>query len=209
MRAGAGRHGMAVDEEHFAHLAQHGVGEGGEGAVVGQVDLLDTLAGFAEIDAAAIDFLAFRDDAGNGAEAPCHARRTGVGVARQLAGEHAGVELVRFAVEVDVAARHAGAQHGRAVADAGQEKLVDVAVLRLPQGQAREPRRRRKSAGKSLPLWGELKTAGAVHSSGDRISKAGGGRPTCSLVFPGGCLSILTQQAGGRQGFIHRLLAQA
>ena len=75
------------------------------------------------------------DDAGNGAEPAGHAGRTGVGIARQFAGEHARIELIGLAVQVDVAARHKGAQHGCAVVHAGQEQLVDEAVFGLPQGQ--------------------------------------------------------------------------
>ena len=163
---------MAVDQQNLSGLREHGVGEGGEGAVVGNVDLLDAPARVGEIQPAAVDVLALGDDAGNGAEAACHARRTGVGIARQVAREHARVEFIGLAVEIDVAPRRQGPQHGRAVVHAGEEKLVHEAILGFPQASsAAAVSGGGNPPGKSRPLCGELNTAGAVHSAGARISK--------------------------------------
>ncbi len=61
---------MAVHQKHFARLPEDLVGEGGQCAVIGHIDLIDSLARLGEINAAAIDVLTLGDDARNGAETP-------------------------------------------------------------------------------------------------------------------------------------------
>ena len=61
MLRGARRHGMAVDQQHLAGLGHDLVGQRREGAVIGHVDLIDAPHGLGEVDAAAIDVLAFGD----------------------------------------------------------------------------------------------------------------------------------------------------
>ncbi len=108
--------------------------------MVGHIDLFDAAAGFGEFNPPAVDVLAFRNDPRDGAKAPGHPRGAGVGIARKLAREHARVEFIGLAVEVDIAPRHERPQHRGAMGDAGQEELVDETVLGAPQGLQRQAR---------------------------------------------------------------------
>ena len=72
-------------------------------------------------------------------------------MAWQVAGKHAWIKLVRLTVEVNEAAGHAGAEHGCAMADAGQEELVDVAVFRLSEFADRKTGQAQKAGRKITP----------------------------------------------------------
>ena len=105
---------MAVDQDRVAEAAGGAVHELAQHPVIGLVEPLDPRAAPRRPEAAAIDLLAVGDDAGDGAEPAGDAHRARVGEGRQPALEHARVELVGLAVDVEIGAREARRHQRRA-----------------------------------------------------------------------------------------------
>src|ERR1700726_3661921 len=89
-----------------------------------------------------VNFLAAGDEPGNRAEAHADSRRTGINEPRQCVAEHARIEFVSSAIAMDMGPRKAGREKRRPEARCRSKKFVDKAVLRPPQRQRVEPRRR-------------------------------------------------------------------
>ena len=80
-------------------------------------------------DAVAIDLLAVADHARNGAEPAGDPHRAGIGKARKPAGEHAGIELIGLAIDVDIGAGKVD-PHGRKAAIAEMaDQLVHEGIF--------------------------------------------------------------------------------
>ena len=135
---------MAIDQHRRAELAMNTGEQAAQRPVIGLVEALDAANGVVHGNALAVDFLRVADHAGDRAKSARDPHRAGIGKGRQPAVEHARVELVGLAVDVDVAAREvrahqriAAAHHARAI------EFVDEAVLRAAQRRNVEPRGRR------------------------------------------------------------------
>src|SRR5262249_58514562 len=102
--------------------------------------------GLGDRDALVVDFLRVTNDAGDGAEAARYAHGAGIGEGGQAAVEHARVELVRLAVDVDVAARKVRPHQRMAAPGHAGDQLVDEGILGTAQGREIEPRRRQEFA---------------------------------------------------------------
>ena len=96
----------------------------------GLVDQVDPSQRRVDGQGVGVDFLALRDDARDRAEAAGDAHRADVGIGRQGAGEHLGVEFVRLAVHVQPGAREVGPQKRRAEGGGFQHQCVDAGVFR-------------------------------------------------------------------------------
>lgn len=137
-------HRMAVDEHRVAEGPARRVQQVGEGAMEGQVELVDAPHGIRETKLAGIDLGVARDDAGDGPEAPGHPVGPRVHVVRQLFLEHRRVELPGFPVDVHVGARKVGADQGSAAGRRALEQLVDETVFGPSQVVGIEARGREK-----------------------------------------------------------------
>ncbi len=91
-------------------------------------------------DALVVDFLGVADHARHGAEAAGHAHGSGIGEGGQPALEHARVELVGLAVDVDETAREMRPHQRIALRHHAGDQGVDETVLGAPQGADIEPR---------------------------------------------------------------------
>ena len=150
---------MAVHQQHGANIAQNLVQQGVQRAVVGAVDGFNPRQGIGEAQAFAVDFFAFGHKPGDGAKAARHAGRTGIHVARQFAGEHAGIKFIGLAVEVDIGARHQGAQQRCAVVDAAHEQFIDVAVFRFAERCVGKPGHAQEIGGVLLATMGRIENS--------------------------------------------------
>ena len=110
------------------------------------VQRLDPRQALGDGDRLPVDGLRLADDAGYRTE-PCgDPQRTGVGEIGQTALEHARVELVGLAIDVEIGAREARPQEGRSERHAAQEQFVDEGVLRAAQRQRVEARKLEEAA---------------------------------------------------------------
>src|SRR6266436_9874822 len=89
-----------------------------------------------------VNFLAAGDEPGNRAEAHADSRRTGINEPRKCVAEHARIEFVSFAIDIDIGPRKAGREKRCPETWCRSKQFVDKAVLRPPQGQRVQPRRR-------------------------------------------------------------------
>ena len=124
------------------------------------IERLDPRLRLGKTQFAAIDLLAAGDDAGDRAEAHPHPRRTRVDEFGQRVGEHRRVELLGFAVDVEIGARKPRREQRRAETRRRGENLVDKGVFRAAQGQRVEPRGGDEIGGICAPLCGEATTSG-------------------------------------------------
>jgi len=88
----------------------------------------------------AIDFLPVADHARDGAETAGDPHRARVGERGQAAVEHARIELVGLAVDVDIAAREMRPHQRIAALNDAESKLVHKTVLGAAKGRQVEPR---------------------------------------------------------------------
>ena len=130
---------MAIDQNGKAKVCARRFQQLGKGGVKRPVQALDPLEGSADRQALAIDLLRVGDDACNGTQSAHHAGGLGVGKVRQPAAEQLGIELIGFAIDIEIGPRKTRGNKRSAEADDGLEQLVDVAVLRLAQGMGIEP----------------------------------------------------------------------
>ena len=108
--------------------------------MIGLVEPLDPPEALVDAEPGAVDLLPVGDDARDRAEAARDPHRARVGEGRQPAVEHARVELVGLAVDVEIGAREAGRHQRRAERhDVGKQR-VDEGVLRAPERHGVEPR---------------------------------------------------------------------
>src|ERR1700719_2966356 len=127
--ARARRHRMAIDEEITAEHARRLLDQPAQHLVVRVVEALDAPFGIGEAQLLGVDILAAGNDAGDRAEPDATPRRAGIDVARQGVGEHRGVELVSFPVDVEIGPRKAGREQRGAELRGGGEQFVDKAVF--------------------------------------------------------------------------------
>ena len=139
--AGGRRHGMAVDQDGGAEIAMQLGEQSPQRAVIGLVEALDAGERIVHRDALVVDFLCVADHPRHGAEPARHPHRAGIGEGGQTALEHARIELVGLAIDVDKAAREMRAHHRKAALDHAGDQVVDEAVLGAAQRLDIEPRR--------------------------------------------------------------------
>ena len=108
--------------------------------MIGPVQPLNPLLRLREAELFRVNFLTAGDDPSDRAETHTDPRRSRINKFRQGVGEHARIELVGLAVDVDVGAREAGRQQRGAEARAGPEEFVDKAVFGPPQSHRVKPR---------------------------------------------------------------------
>ena len=129
---------MAVDQDRGSEIPVHAREQAAQGAVVGLVQSFDAPDRVVDRNALPIDFLGVADHPGDGPQPARHPHRSGIGEGGKAAVEHARIELVRFAVHVDIAAREM-CTHQRITARHDTNcQLVDEAVLGAAQGRGVE-----------------------------------------------------------------------
>src|SRR5215472_18013715 len=120
---------MAVDEEVTAEDALGLLQQPAEHLVIRMIEAVDAPLGIGKSQFLGVDLLAVGDNARDRAEPDSNARRYDVDEARQRVGEHRRVELVGFAIDVEVRPREACREYRGAELRRGGEQLVDKAVL--------------------------------------------------------------------------------
>ena len=145
---GGRRHRMAIDQHRGAEIAVQPREQPAQRAVIGLVQALDAAQRVVDRNALVVDFLGVADHPRDGAEPAGDPHRAGIGEGRQAAFEHARIELVGLAVDVD----ESSAENARASADSradhAGDQFVDEAVLGAAQRRRyRAARRARKSRG--------------------------------------------------------------
>src|SRR5438094_2481359 len=76
-----------------------------------------------------VNFLAAGDEPSNRAETHANSRRTGINKPRQRVAEHARIEFVSFAVDIDIGPRKASREQWCPEARCRGKQFVDEAVL--------------------------------------------------------------------------------
>ncbi len=109
-------------------------------AMIRLVEGFDPAQRVVDRNALVVDFLRVADHARHGAEPAGDPHRTGVGKGRQASLEHARIELVGLAVDVDITAREVRPHQRIAARNDAPRQVVDEAVLRTPQRRQVEPR---------------------------------------------------------------------
>ena len=133
MRAGSGRHRVAIHHERIPEGLARPVDEIGKGAVIGPVDRFYAKERIGELERSAIDFITLADNARDRAEPPGDPHRGDIGKARQILPEHARIELIGLAIHIEIGAREMRMQQRRAEIGGKGEEFVDVAVFRFAQ----------------------------------------------------------------------------
>ena len=126
------------------------------------MEAVDTAERFANRDALIVDLLGVADHASDGAEAAGDTHRAGIGEGRQPAVEHARVEFVRLAVDIDIAAREVRPHQRMATPDHAGDQLVDEGVLGTAQGRQIKPRRQQEFARIDAAAMGRVEQDGAT-----------------------------------------------
>ncbi len=101
--------------------------------VIGLVQALDALQRIVDRNAPVVDFLRVADHARNRPQAAGNAHRARIGEGGQAAVEHARIELVGLAVDVNEAAREMGAHQRIAALDDAGDQIVDEAIFGTAQ----------------------------------------------------------------------------
>src|SRR5262245_34807962 len=96
---------MTIYQDGGSEVPMDAREQAAQGPVIGLVEPLDSPDRVVYGNALAVDFLGITHDPCNGAQSPRHAHGAGVGEGWQPAVEHARIEFVGLAVDVDVAAR--------------------------------------------------------------------------------------------------------
>ena len=143
--AGDRRHRMAVDQDGGAEFVVQPREQAAQRAVIGLVEPVDPPHRLVNRNALIVDFLGIADDARHGAEAARDPHRAGIGERRQPAVEHARIELVGLAIDVDVAAREMRPHQrdGR-----GRPRLRSIRRRRNPRSGAASSGRAARRAGR-------------------------------------------------------------
>ena len=96
---------MAIDQHGIAEALPRPLEQRLEPGMIGPVDRLDPVERLGDGQRMRVDLDIFRDDAGDGAEPAGNAHRADIGIGRQFAVEHAGIELIGLAIDVEPGAR--------------------------------------------------------------------------------------------------------
>jgi hypothetical protein len=129
------RHRMAVDQDGEPEAGMGAGDQLAKAGVIGLVDRFDTRHRLVDRQPAAIDFHVFRDDPGDRAEPACDPHRADIDERRQRPVEHARIELVGLAVDVEIGAREMGEKQRRTEFRRIGEKLVDIVVCGAADGE--------------------------------------------------------------------------
>ena len=124
---------MAIDQHGGAEVPVQAGKQPPQRPVVGLVEALDAPQRIVDRNALVVDFLGVADHPRHRAEATGDPHRAGIGEGRQPAFEHARIELVGLAIDVDETAREMRAHHRIAALDHARDQLVDKAVLGAAQ----------------------------------------------------------------------------
>ena len=104
------------------------------------VQRLDALESLGDGQASPVDVLAIGHDSRNGAEARRDAHRAGVGETGNRPVDQARVELIGFAIDVEIGARITGMDERNPAFGRGLEEEIDESVFRAAQLERREAR---------------------------------------------------------------------
>jgi two-component system, cell cycle response regulator CpdR len=137
---------MAVDQRRGAEVGVDAGQQSPQRPVVGLVEAFDPPQRVVDGKPLVVDLLGIAHDPRHRAEPARDPHRAGVGEGRQPALEHARIELVGLAVDVDVAAREMRADERLAAADHPGDELVDEGILGAAQGGKIEPGGRQEGA---------------------------------------------------------------
>ena len=147
---------MAIDQNGGAEIALQPHEHAPQRAMIGLVEAVDPPQRFGDRNALIVDFLGVADHARHGAEPAGDPHRAGIGERRQPAVEHARVELVGLAVDVDIAAREVR-PHGREAARRHAfDQFADETVLGAAQRRQIEPRGLQEFGRIDAPAMGRI-----------------------------------------------------
>src|SRR5947208_10818287 len=132
---------MAIHHHHRSERLVRLVDQPPQRAVIGFVERLDPRQPVVDRKALAVDLLAVADHARNGAETAGYPHRSRVGEARQPPREHARIEFVRLAVDVDIGARKVDPDHRKTAIAQATDQLVHERILGAAQRGQIDPRR--------------------------------------------------------------------
>ena len=131
---------MAIDQNRGAEFVVQPHEHAAQRAMIGLIEPVDPAHRFRNRNALIVDFLGVADHARHGAEPAGDPHRAGIGEGRQPAVEHARVELVGLAVDVDIAAREMRPHHRMAAADHALDQFADEGIFGAAQRHQIEPR---------------------------------------------------------------------
>jgi 2-polyprenyl-3-methyl-5-hydroxy-6-metoxy-1,4-benzoquinol methylase len=106
-------HGMAIDQDRNTKNLQRPVDQSAQARMIGFVEFFNAFQRFPNRNAAGINFLRLADDARDCPKPAGHAQGAGVGECGQFTIEHAGVQFVRFPVEIEIGAGKPCSNEGR------------------------------------------------------------------------------------------------
>src|SRR6202045_5159546 len=152
---------MAIDENGNAEILPRPVDEPAQARVIGFVEFLDSFNRFFDRHTASVNLLCLADYARDCSESPRDTQRARIGESRQPSLEHARVQLVGFAIEVEIGARKPRLDEGRAQRRNPAEQSIDESVLRAAQPSFVEPRGLEKTARVYITRMGRRKNQGA------------------------------------------------
>ncbi len=147
---------MAIDQDGGAEFTVQPHEQAAQRAVIGLIEPVDPAHRFGDRNALIVDFLGVADDARHGAEPAGDPHRAGIGERRQAAVEHARIEFVGLAVDVDIAAREMRPHHRVAAADHAFDQFADEGILGAAQRRQIEPRGQQKGRRIDPPAMGRI-----------------------------------------------------
>src|ERR1700730_18397269 len=99
---------MAIDENGNAEILPRPVDEPAQARVIGFVEFLDSFNRFFDRHAASVNLLCLASHPRDCSKAPRDTQRARIVERRQASLEHARVQLVWFAIEIEIGARKPG-----------------------------------------------------------------------------------------------------
>ncbi len=128
---------MPIDQKGDAETGSRALKEPPQSRVERLMQRLDALESLGDGQATPIDVLAIGHDLRNGAEARRDAHRARVGEAGNRPVDQARVELIGFAVDVEIGARVTGMDERNPAFGGGREQEIDEGVFRAAQLERR------------------------------------------------------------------------
>ncbi|TPW00107.1 MAG: hypothetical protein USCAAHI_00446 [Beijerinckiaceae bacterium] len=153
-------HGMAIDQDGDAENLPRPVDKRAQARVIRFIEFFDPFNRFLNRHAARINLLRLAGHARDGPKSAGDTQRARVRESRQLALEHARVQLIRFAIEIKIGARKACLDQGGAQCRDPAKQSIDESVFRAAQHGFVEPCRFKKPARIDIPRMGRGKNQG-------------------------------------------------
>lgn len=147
---------MAVDQHRHSEIGVGARQQAAQAGMIGLVDRLDPRKRLVDRQPVGIDIHILGDDARHRSKTAGDPHGADIGIRRKRAFEHAGIELVGLAIDVQIGAREIRFEKRRADLRCRREQLVDEMIFGAANLVRIEPCRFQEGDGVAAAAMGEL-----------------------------------------------------